>query len=171
MYASTITSTMGCDNPRTTTPTTRVQLHHTPQLLVIRPHGLYINLAVRRDYSSPGCTGSTSPTSCTATTHLPVAPALYQQCRAPRLCEYSSPGCSNSTSAMSCVASTRLSVAHALLRLCRASGHDVLPLNFSSVGRTGSRRASGHCVSRRDYSSSGLHWLYCAYVVHQDAPY
>jgi hypothetical protein len=36
--------------------------------------------------------------------------------------------------------------------------------------RTGSRRASGHCVSRRDYSSSGLHRLYCAYAVHPDAP-
>jgi hypothetical protein len=47
----------------------------------------------------------------------------------------------------------------------------VSPLDFSSVGRNGSRRASGHCVSRRDYSSSGLHRPYCAYVVHLDAPY
>jgi hypothetical protein len=30
--------------------------------------------------------------------------------------------------------------------------------------------ASGHYVSRRDYSSSGLHWLYCAYAVHPDTP-
>jgi hypothetical protein len=149
----------------------------------LRPHGLYVNLAMRRDYLSPGCTGSTSPTPCTATTHLPVVPALYQQCRAPRLLisrshwldyvvrrKYTSPGCSNSTSAMSYVASTCLPVAQALLRLCRASGHAISPLDFSSVGHTGSRRASGHCVSRRDYSSSGLHRLYRAYVTHPDAP-
>jgi hypothetical protein len=32
-----------------------------------------------------------------------------------------------------------------------------------------SRGACGQCVSRRDYSSSGLHQLYCAYAVHSDA--
>jgi hypothetical protein len=55
-------------------------------------------------------------------------------------------------------------------RAARHRPHAVSPLDFSSVGRTGSRLASGHCVSRRDYSSSGLHRLYCAYVVHPDAP-
>jgi hypothetical protein len=64
-------------------------------------------------------------------------------------CDYSSPGCTGSTSTLSCV---------------------VVPLGFSSVGRTGSRRAPGHCFSRCDYSSSGLHRLYCAYVVHPDVP-
>jgi hypothetical protein len=44
----------------TPTSTTRVQLHSAPRLLVIRPHELYINLVVRRDYSSPSRTGSTS---------------------------------------------------------------------------------------------------------------
>jgi hypothetical protein len=39
------------------------------------------------------------------------------------------------------------------------------------VGRTGSRRAPGDCVSLRDYLKSGLHRLYCAYVVHPDAPF
>jgi hypothetical protein len=57
-------------------------------------------------------------------------------------------------------------------------GHAVRS-DYSSPGRTGStsttpcatstRRASGHSVSRHNYSSSGLHWLYCAYVVHPDA--
>jgi hypothetical protein len=47
--------------------------------------------------------------------------------------------------------------------------HRQLPLDFSSVGRASSRCASGHCVSQRDYSSFGLHWLYCAYAVHPDA--
>jgi hypothetical protein len=34
---------------------------------VIRPHGLYVNLAVCREYSSFGCSGSTSTTSYAAT--------------------------------------------------------------------------------------------------------
>jgi hypothetical protein len=93
------------------------QLHRVPRLHVARPHWLYLNLAVRRDYSSPSRTGSTSTSLCAAAT-----------CLRPQW------------------------------------------LDFSSVGRTGSRRASGHCVSRRDYSLSGLHRLYCAYVVHPDAP-
>jgi hypothetical protein len=56
------------------------------------------------------------------------------------------------------------------MRLCHASGRAVSLLDFFSVGRTGSRRVSGHCVSQRDYLSSGLHRLYCAYAVHLDAP-
>jgi hypothetical protein len=59
----------------------------------LRPHALYVDLAVRRDYSSPaaralrrprcaprllvsGCTRSTSTLSCAATTRRPVAPAV-----------------------------------------------------------------------------------------------
>jgi hypothetical protein len=42
---------------------------------------LYFNNTVRRDYSSPGRMGSTSTTSCAATTRLPVA--LPQPCHAP----------------------------------------------------------------------------------------
>jgi hypothetical protein len=75
-----------------------------------------------------------------------------------------------------CVRSLRLAaqllvvrIALALLRLCRASRRVVPPLDFSSVASTGSRSASGHYFSRRDYSSSGLHRLYCAYAVHPDA--
>jgi hypothetical protein len=106
-----------------------------------------------------------TPEMYASTTTLPLAaPALHQLHRASRLLisrshglyinyavgrDYESPGCTGSTSTLSCAVS---------------------PLDFSSVGRTGSRRASGHCVSRRDYSSSRLHWLYCAYVVHPDAP-
>jgi hypothetical protein len=72
-----------------------------------------------------------------------------------------------------CVRSLRLAarllvvrIAPALLRLYRASGRTVSALDFSSVGRTSSRRASSHCVSWRNYSSSGLHRLYCTYAVH-----
>jgi hypothetical protein len=41
-------------------------IHHlrrAPRLLVTRSHGLYINIAVRREYLSPGRSGSTSTTS------------------------------------------------------------------------------------------------------------
>jgi hypothetical protein len=48
-----------------------------------------------------------------------------------------------------------IQIAPTLLHLCRASGRAVSPLDFSSVGCTGSRRASDHCVSRRAYSSPG----------------
>jgi hypothetical protein len=41
------------------------------------------------------------------------------------------------------------------MRLCRASGRVVSTLDFSSVGRTGSRRVPGHSVVRRDYPSRG----------------
>jgi hypothetical protein len=52
----------------TPTSTTRVQLHSAPRLLVTRPHGLYVNLAVRRGYSSLRRSGSTSTTPYAATT-------------------------------------------------------------------------------------------------------
>jgi hypothetical protein len=46
--------------------------------IVLRSYRLYINFAVRRDYSSPGCIGSTSTLSCTATIRHPAARALFQ---------------------------------------------------------------------------------------------
>jgi hypothetical protein len=61
------------------------QHHRAPRLLVIRPHEFYLNTAVRRDYSSPGRTGSTSTSSCIATTRHLAARALRQPCRAPRV--------------------------------------------------------------------------------------
>jgi hypothetical protein len=45
----------------TPTSSTRVQLHSAPRLLVTRPHGLYVNLAVRRDYSSPAARAPCQP--------------------------------------------------------------------------------------------------------------
>jgi hypothetical protein len=122
-------------------PTAAAQLqpYHVQRLLVTRQHRLYVSLAVRREYSPPGCSGSTSTTSYAATTHLPVARVLHQLCRAPRL--------------------LIVRIALALLRLCCASGRTVSMLDFSSVGHTGSRHAPDHCVSRHDYLSSGLHQL------------
>jgi hypothetical protein len=46
------------------------QLRHALRLLVTRPHRLYVNLVVRRKYSSHGRSGSTSTTPYAATTSL-----------------------------------------------------------------------------------------------------
>jgi hypothetical protein len=65
--------------------------------------------------------------------------------------DHSSPGRTKSTSTTSCAATTRRPVAPALLRLRRAFERAILMLDFSSVGRTISRRAPNHSVSRLDY--------------------
>jgi hypothetical protein len=128
---------------------------------------LTLALAVRPVTASRGAT--TRRTDCTGST-TPM-PCIQMRRLAARLLVGRSHWLSQ------CVRSPRLAarllvvqIAPALLRLCRASRRAVSPLDFSSVGRTGSRRASGHCASRRDYSSSGLHRLYCAYAVHPDTP-
>jgi hypothetical protein len=90
MYARPSASTSGCINMSTTTsspgstsstsappcaattrdPAARVLPQHcrAPRLLVTRPHRLYVNLAVRREYSSSCRSGSTSTTPYAATT-------------------------------------------------------------------------------------------------------
>jgi hypothetical protein len=124
--------------------------------LVMRPVTASRDATTRR----PDCTVSTALMSCIRTRRLAARLLVGRP-------HWLSP----------CVRSLRLAarlivvqIAPALLRLCRASGRAVSPLDFLSVGRTGSRRAPGHCVSRRDYLSSGLHRLYCAYAVDPDAP-
>jgi hypothetical protein len=116
--------------------------------------------------SSSGLTSFASTTSCAATTRLPVAQALPQPCHASSCRSASRRSVALALAALLLV----VWIAPALLRLCRASERAVSTLDCSSVGRTSSRRASGHCISRRDYSSSGLHRLHCAYVVHPDVP-
>jgi hypothetical protein len=128
--------------------------------------------------SSSGLTSFASTTLCAATTRRPdcTGSTASMLCiRTRRLTALLLVGRSHCLSP--CVRSLRLAarllivrIAPALLRLCRASGRAVSPLDFSSVGRTGSRHASDHCISRRDYSLSILHRLYCAYAVHPDAP-
>jgi hypothetical protein len=59
------------------------QLRHALRLLVTRPHRLYVNLAVRHDYSSPGRTGSTSASPCAASTRLLATAALHRLRRTP----------------------------------------------------------------------------------------
>jgi hypothetical protein len=137
--------------------------------------------STRRDYSSPGRTGSTSTLPHAMTTRGPAVSTLLRLHRASgcavsplafssvgRIGSRRAPGRSVSRLDHTCVvrpgAPARRAAGHAARHRPRA----VSPLNFSSVGRTGSNRASCHCVSRRDYSSFGLHWLYCAYVVHPD---
>jgi hypothetical protein len=61
------------------------QLRRASRLLVTRPHRLYVSLAVRREYSSPGHNDSTSTSPCVATTRHPAAQALRQPRRAPRV--------------------------------------------------------------------------------------
>jgi hypothetical protein len=56
---------------------------HVPRVLVSRPQWLYINFTVHPDYLSPGRTGSTSTSPCTASTRLPAAAALHRLRRAP----------------------------------------------------------------------------------------
>jgi hypothetical protein len=123
--------------------------------LVVRPVTVPRCSTTRR----PGCTGSTAPVSCIRTRHL-GARLLFGRLHWLSFCTRSL-----------CLAARLLIVriALALLRLCRASGRADFPLNFSLAGRTCSRCAPGHCVSRLDYLSSGLHRLYCACVVHPDA--
>jgi hypothetical protein len=87
---------------------------------------------------------------------------LYtRRCKLVRPCHF---GCNGPTSTTSSAATTHLPVALTLLHL------NAPLLDFLLVGCTGSDHAPGHCISRRDYSSSGLHRLYCAYVVHPDVP-
>jgi hypothetical protein len=123
--------------------------------LAVRPITASRGVTTRR----PDCTSSTAPMSCIRTRSLAarllvgrshwLSPCIRSLCLAARLLV--------------------IRIAPALLRLCCESGRAVSPLDFSSVGRTGSHRAFGHCVSRRNYSSSRLHRLYCAYAVHPDA--
>jgi hypothetical protein len=61
------------------------QQHRELRVLVTQSHGLYLNLVVRREYSSPSRIGSPSTTLCAATTRLPAAQALQQLRCAPRL--------------------------------------------------------------------------------------
>jgi hypothetical protein len=168
----------------TTTSTMRVSLPCCPAAWI------YLNFAVRRDYSSSGCTGPTAPMTCIRTRRLaarllvsrshwlsscarslrlvarlhyrltccPVALALLQQRRAPRLLvsrshrlyitfvvhrDYSSPGRTGSTSTSPCAASTFLPAAAALPRLHRATG---------CIGSP--RRASGCLGTSRGSSST-----------------
>jgi hypothetical protein len=93
----------------------------------------------------PDCTGSTAPVPCIWTRRLAARLLVGRS-------HWLSP----------CVRSLHLAarllivhIAPALLRLCRASGRAVSPLDFSSVGRTGSRRVHGHSIVRRDYPSRG----------------
>jgi hypothetical protein len=80
------TSTPPCA-ATTRDPAARVLPQHcrAPRLLVSWPHRLYVSLAVRREYSSPGHNGSTSTSPCIPTTRHPAAQALRQPCRAPRV--------------------------------------------------------------------------------------
>jgi hypothetical protein len=100
-------------------------LRRAPRLLISWQHRLYHTNNVCCDYSS----------------RLYISYVVHR--------DYSSPVRIGSAS------TTHRPVAPALLHICRASGRAVSPLDLSSIGRSGSRHAPDHCVSRLDYSSPG----------------
>jgi hypothetical protein len=126
---------------------------------------------------SLGHSVSTLTTPCDVTTRLPAAAVLHQLRRVPRLLVSRLHGLylnrvmrrrsarllvGLSHWLSPCARSLRLAarllvvrIAPALLRLCCASERAVSPLDFSSVGHTGSRRVPGHSVVCRDYPSRG----------------
>jgi hypothetical protein len=124
-------------------PVARVlhQLHCVLRLLIVRPVTASRGATTRR----PDCTCSTAPMPCIRTSHLAARLLVSRShCLSP------------------CVRPLRLAarllvvrIAPALLCLCRASGRTVSTLDFSSVGRTGSRLVPGHSVVRHDYLSRG----------------
>jgi hypothetical protein len=121
---------------------------------------------------------------CAATTRPRAAPALHQPRHAPRVLVSPSHRLyiNNATRPGALAPRT---ARRRLLRPCRAIGclgcscgslSTTSPMLRVRLPRlrvfscTGSCHALGHCVSRRDYSSSELHRLCCAYAVHPNAP-
>jgi hypothetical protein len=103
---------------------TRVQLLQpccVTRLPRLCPHWRHPNIVVRRDYSSPGGTGSTSTSLCVTSNRLPAAAALHQLCRVPRLL-VSRPRCLYHNYIMRLGASARRAARRRLLRLHHASG-------------------------------------------------
>jgi hypothetical protein len=128
----------------------------------LRPHTnkrLYVDPAVRRDYSSPGRTCSTSTLLCAATTRHPATHALHQPRRAPRLLVS---GRTRSTSTSPCTArlsaSARRAARHAACRAARR----LLRLAQAHRRLLRLRRASGYFgtsrgLSRRSSSTTSPH--------------
>jgi hypothetical protein len=163
--SSSTTSPMLCD--RVPRHVVRLVVDHAPSCRSTSRRSVALALAVRLVTASRGA--ATRRPDCTVS--LALMPCIRTRRLTTRLLVNRSHWLSQCVRSL-CLAAQLLVVriAPALLRLCRASGRAVSPLDFLSVGRTSSNRAFGHCLSRRDYSSSGLHRLYCAYVVHPDAP-
>jgi hypothetical protein len=130
-----------------------LQPRHAPQLLVSRQHRLYIDYVVCREYSSPGCSGSASTMSRVR------VPRLLARFGVDYFTYVVRPGASAPHAARRRLHLTaRLLVAWPHRLYCVFTVHqDALssPLDYSSVGCTGSRRAPGHSVSQLSYSSLG----------------
>jgi hypothetical protein len=122
---------------------TRVQLLQpcrVTRLPCLHPHWLHLNIAVRRNYSSPGRTGSTSTSLCVASTRLPVAAALHQLRRAPRILVS---GRTCSTSTLPCAATTRHPVAPAAAIYLDSA------TCLGASARRAARHAARHTARRR----------------------
>jgi hypothetical protein len=132
------------------------QLCRAPRLLVTRSHELYLNPAMRRDYSSPGCNDSMSTLPCTVTTsamprvQVPQHDArLITRLVAPLVVEYFAydmrPGVSARRAACHAACHVaRRAACRRLLRLHRASGC------------LGTPRGSSRGLSCRSSSTSSL---------------
>jgi hypothetical protein len=118
-YVRTTTSPLGCMNPCTTTSTTPstatmsppsaaalLQLRRASWLPVSWLHRLYTSYTMCREYSSPGCTGSTSTVSCASRLLVTRLHGLYLNLAVSH--DYSSPGRTGSTSTTPRVRVSRL---------------------------------------------------------------
>jgi hypothetical protein len=124
-YARTTTSPLGCMNPCTTTSTTPstaatpppsaaplLQLRRASWLPISWLHRLYTSHAMHREYSSPGCTGSTSTVPSASRLLVTRLQRLYINYAA-------RPGASARRTARH---AARRAARRRLFRLCRASG-------------------------------------------------
>jgi hypothetical protein len=111
------------------------------------------------DFLSVGCTGFRCAAGHYVSRRDYLSSGLhrlyYAYARHPDASSRCSTSCRSVALALAVRPVTASRSAPALLRLCRASGCTVSPLDFSSVGRTGSRRVPGHSVVRHDYLSRG----------------
>jgi hypothetical protein len=131
------------------------QLRRAPRLLISWSHGFYINYAVRRGYSSPSRTGSTSTSSYAASTCLPAAAALPRlrrttggigsPCRASG-CHGTSRGSSWNTSPTPCVRVPR-HVARLVTRLVALLIVDYF--DYTTCLGASARRAARHAARHR----------------------
>jgi hypothetical protein len=105
----------------------------TPCVRVPRHVARLVTRLVVDYFASHGSSSTTSPTPRVLVTRLVIDYFAYATCLGASACR---------------VARRRL------FFLCRASGRAVSPLDFSSVGRTGSRRAPSHSIPRLDFAAT-----------------
>jgi hypothetical protein len=143
---------------------------HAPRLLVTRSHGLYLNPAMRRDYTSSGL----HQLYCVYAIHLDASSRRSTSCQSVALARVvrpvtasrgattRRPDCTSSTEPMSCIWMRRLAARLLVgrshwLSPCVRSLRLVVPLFVVRIVLALLRlcRASGRAVSPLDFSSAG----------------